>query len=87
MDEIIRGGVIALVLTFVVITLYLFLSTPFDSIYSEVEDLNMTNSDTHVDNVAGLGRTIFDMIFVIAGATPWVWLIYLLQSREPEWRY
>jgi len=43
--DIIRSGAIMGVYLFILITIYIVLSSPFDDIMTSFEDLNMTNSD------------------------------------------
>ena len=87
MEEIIKAGVIALVLDFVIISLYIFISGPFDAISTDIEDLDMSASDSHVETISGLGRTVFNIIFIGLGVAPWIWMVLKLLHREPEWRF
>ena len=84
--NILRAGVILMVYLFVIITIYIFLSSPVDDIMSTFEDINLTASDSHIESNAGIGRTVFDMIFAVLGLVPVVWFVFWCFSREPDWR-
>ena len=81
-----RAGVILIVYLFVLITIYIFLSSPFDDFVTSFEDLNLSASDSHIESNTGIGRTVFNMIFAILGLVPIVWFIFWCFSREPDWR-
>jgi len=85
--DIARAGVYMLVYLFVVVALYIFLSSPFDDMVSGFEDLNMTASDAKVDYTGGVIRTVFDLIFAGLAIVPLLWFIVWVFRREPDWRY
>jgi len=71
---------------FIVIVIYIVLSSPFDDIMTDFGDINATNSDTHVESGIALGRTVFDIIFALAGIIPIFWFMVKVFYREPDWR-
>jgi len=85
--DIVRGGVIMAAYVFLVVLLYLFLSSPFDDMMTGFENINLTNSDNEVENASGYGRTVFDMIFGGLVLVPILWFIVNVFIREPDWRY
>lgn len=84
--EIVRGGVILAAYTFIVVMLYLFLSSPFDEVVSGFENVNLTNSDVEVESSSGMARSVFDISFIILVAVPITWFIVGVMRREPDWR-
>lgn len=87
MGNIIRDGVIMLVVLSVIIILWLVLSTPFADMVSTFEDLNMTDSDAHVEDASAWTRTVWHMFFGGLAMIPIIWFIFRVFQREPEWRY
>jgi len=85
--DIVRSGAIMGVYLFVLIVIYIVLSSPFDDIMSSFEDVNMTNSDAEVEHGTNLGRLTFDIVFAAFGLIPLVWFMIQVFAREPDWRY
>jgi len=85
--NIIHGGIILIVYTFVVFAAYIFISSPFDNIMTSFENVNMTASDSHIENVGGTVRTVFDMCFAALALGPIIWFVYWVFHREPHWGY
>ena len=85
--DIIRNGIIMAVYLFVIIALFLFLSSPFDDLMTNFEDIDSTGSDSHVEDASGYGRTVFNMIFAGLAIVPIIWFIAWVFRTEPDWRY
>jgi len=85
--NIVHGGVILVVYLFIVIGLYVFISGPFEDIIGDMEDLNMSASDSHIESSGSALRTVFDLMFAGMAVVPVVWFVYWAFSREPDWRY
>lgn len=86
MANIIRDGVIMLVILSVIFILWLILSTPFNTMVSSLEDVNMTNSDTEVEETTGWVRAVWDIFFAGLVLIPIIWFIMRMMQREPDWR-
>jgi len=71
---------------FIVIVIYIVLSSPFDDIMTDFDNLNNTNSDSEVEHGSSWGRTVFDMIFGMLVLVPLVWFAFWCFHREPDWR-
>ena len=87
MQDIMRSGIILIVYLFIIITLYLFLSSPFDDLMTSFEDLDLEASDTHIETSSLLGRTVFNIIFAGLALAPIIWFIVEIFKTEPDWRY
>ena len=87
MMDIVRNGVILIAYLFVIIVIYIVISSPFDEMVTSLEDINMTNSDAEVESSGGNIRTVFDMCFVGLALVPIIWFISWAFSREPDWRF
>ena len=85
--NLVRSGIILAVYLFVLIIAYLVISSPFDDIMNDFDNLNLTNSDGSVERGTGYGRTVFDIIFAVLAIIPIIWFIVLCFSREPDWRF
>jgi len=85
--SVIRNGVILLVYLVIIICLYLFLSSPFDTLMSNFDDIDSTLSDSHIEAGTSLNRTVFDMMFAGLILVPIIWFVLWCFSREPDWRY
>jgi len=83
--SIVRVGSIMAIYAFIVIVIYIVLSSPFDDIMTDFENLNLTNSDTEVEGGSSYGRLVFDMIFALAVIIPMLWFIIWCFRREPDW--
>jgi len=85
--DIVRSGIIMAVYLFIIIALYIFLSSPFDSMMTSFEDIDGAASDTHVEAASVTGRVVFNMIFAGLAIVPMLWFIVMVFSTEPDWRY
>jgi len=86
LSSIVRNGSIMAIYVFIVIVIYMVLSSPFDDIMTGFEDINNTNSDSEVEQGSNWGRTVFDLIFAILVLVPLVWFVFWCFHREPDWR-
>jgi hypothetical protein len=80
-------GVLLIVYTFIVITIYIVASSPFEEIVSGMEDINMTASDAHIESSGVYVRLAFNLCFALAVIIPSLWFIVWVFHREPDWRY
>lgn len=85
--DIIRAGVLMIAYLFIIIALYMFLSSPFDDIVTSFENINATASDAHIESASSYGRTVFNMIFAGLAIVPMLWFIVWVFHREPDWGY
>ena len=85
--DIMRSGIILIVYLFGITTLYLFLSSPFDDMVSNFENINQSASDTYVEETSSIVRIVFDMMFAGFAIVPIVWFIIEVFKREPDWRF
>jgi len=86
MSGIVRNGVILAVYLFIIFSLYIFISSPFDDIMSSFEDID-GDYDAEVEAQSGFNRLVFDMMFAILALVPSIWFILWCFSREPDWGY
>jgi len=86
MGNIIRDGVIMLVILSVIFILWLILSTPFNTITASFEDVNATASDAKVEETTGWIGTVWNIFFAGLGTIPIIWFIMRMMQREPDWR-
>lgn len=84
--NIVHRGVIMAVYVFIVIVIYLVVSSPFDTLMTSFDNVNSTASDAEVGFAVGYGRTVFDIIFGAFIIIPLLWFIVSMFSREPDWR-
>lgn len=84
--NIIRDGIILAVYLFIIIVLYMFTSTPFHDITTDISGLNVA-SDTETQDTFNLIDTVYAMMFVLLGGVPLVWFIARVFQREPQWGY
>jgi len=85
MANIITDGALMILWTFIVVILYILLSSPFDEIVSGFEDSSY--SDAEIDATWSMQRIIFNMVFAILGAVGVFWFIIRVFKREPNWGY
>lgn len=85
--NIVGRGVLLIVYLFILIVVYLVISTPFDITVQSFGDLNRSASDGQMDQSVTLVRATFDFCFGLAGIIPILWFIVWVYSREPDWRY
>jgi len=84
--SIIKASAIMAIYLFIVICLYLFLSTPFDRVMDSFEGIDGA-TETQVDAGAGESRLVFDMMFAILGIVPLLYFVLWAFHREPDWGY
>jgi len=82
----VQNGAIMAVYVFIVVILYMVLSTPFNSIIGDFEDLNMSNSDSEVEAGSSQVGTVFNMVFAGLVLVPLIWFVFWCFHREPDWR-
>jgi len=85
--EIMKVGVIAIIYYFIIIILYITLSSPFDDMMTSFEDLDLTASDSEIESTSALARTVYDMCFAGLALVPALWMAVYLLRREPHWGY
>jgi len=83
---IIRNGVILILYLLIVISLYIFLSSPYDDIMTSFENIN-GSTDELVEAGAGTNRIVFDMMFAILGIIPIIWFMVWAFNRDPDWGF
>ena len=84
--NLVRDGVFMAVYVFVVIVIYIVLSSPFADVMSDFEDINSTGSDSHVESGVSIATTVFDMVFAAFVIIPLFWFMVRVFMREPDWR-
>lgn len=83
----ITNGIILSVYCFIVILFYIVLSSPFNQIMTGFQNINITESDSHIESSVTLERIIFNIIFAGLMIIPVIWFIYMTFYREPNWRF
>ena len=83
MNDIIRNGVIMLVIEFTILMLYVFISSPFDTMMTSFEDINGT-TDAKVEDGTALNRTVFNMMFAGFMCIAPIWFMLWIFRREPD---
>lgn len=86
MNNIVARGVLLIAYLFMIIVIYLVISTPFIQVVGSFEDVN-SSGDAEVEEAGRMVRIVFDMIFAMAALVPILWFIVWCFSREPDWRY
>lgn len=85
--DIVRNGIIMTVYLFVIIALFIFLSSPFDDLMDTFEDIDSSASDARVESASSYGRTVFNMVFAGLAIVPMLWFMVWVFRTEPDWRY
>ena len=85
--NLIYKSVIMAVYLFVLIIAYMVLSSPFASIMSDFDDLNLTGSDSHVESGTSNGQLVFDMVFAGLAIGGLLWFVVSCFYREPDRRF
>lgn len=86
-DGIILRGILLIVYTFIIITIYIVASSPFENVISGIEDVNMTATDSYVETAGTNIRLAFNMSFALAILVPTLWFIVWIFRSEPDWGY
>jgi hypothetical protein len=87
LGDIVRDGLIASVILFSVVALYIFTSSPFDDVMRAFENINNSTTDSRIETGATTGRTVYNIMFAIAGLVPICWFIVRVFQREPDWGF
>lgn len=87
MNDIVRAGIIMTVYLAVLIMVFIFISSPFETLVTSFDDINGTASDDKVEKQGETSRTIFNMIFAGLALVPSIYFVIWVFSREPDWRY
>lgn len=86
MSDIIRNGVIMIVIEFIILAMFLFLSSPFDEVMTSFENIN-GSTDSEVEQGTTLNRTAFNVMFGILALIPPIWFMIWVFRREPDRGY
>jgi hypothetical protein len=87
MHDPIRSGVILIVYVFIVIAMYIIISSPFEDIVTSLEGLDMDASDTEIEASGATARIVFTIVFAGFAIIPIIWFIVEVFKTEPDWRY
>jgi len=83
MGDIIRNGVIMLVIEFIILCMYIFISSPFDDMVTSFENIN-GSTDAEVEAGGSQARTMFNMMFAGFALIPPIWFMIWVFVREPD---
>lgn len=85
--DIVRSGIILIVYTFIMIVIFIVVSGMFEDFITDMESLDMSNSDAEVEQSGSTIRTVFNMSFAGLIIIPTLWFIYYAFYREPDRRF
>lgn len=83
--QLLPRSIMTIIWLITVIILWVALSTPYTEFSSTFNDLNMTNSDTHIESVSEINTVVFNMIFGGLAIASIVWFIIDSIREEPDW--
>ena len=83
MSDIIRNGVIMLVIEFIILMMYIVISSPFDDMVTSFENIN-GSTDAKVEEGSANARTMFNMMFAGFALIPPIWFMIWVFVREPD---
>jgi len=83
MGNIIKDGVIMMVFLLIIISMYIFLSNPFDEMMTSFENIN-GSTDSQVEAGTSNNRLVFDMMFGGFAIVIIIWFIFRMFMREPD---
>ena len=83
MNDIIRNGVIMLVIEFIILMAYVFISAPFDTMMTTFENVNGT-TDAEVEAGTTQNRIIFNIMFAGFALISPIWFMLWVFTREPD---
>ena len=86
MNNIAARGVLLIAYLFIIIVIYMVISTPFIQVVGSFEDVN-SSGDVQVEEAGRMVRIVFDLMFAMAGLIPIVWFVVWCFHREPDWGY
>ena len=83
MGDIIRNGVIMLVIEFIILMCYIVISSPFDDMMTSFENIN-GSTDAEVETGTTNSRNMFNMMFAGFALIPPIWFMLWVFIREPD---
>jgi len=83
--QLLQRSITTIIWLLIVIVLWVALSTPYTEFSNTFTDLNMTNSDTHIENVEDINTLVFNMIFGGLAVASILWFIIDSIREEPDW--
>ena len=86
-NNIVRDGMIMMVMLFVIIMIYVFTSGFFDEVFIAFENINNSTTDGYIESGTTLGRTVYNMMFAGFGLIPIFLFIVRVFSNEPDWGF
>jgi hypothetical protein len=85
--NIIRDGVILVVFEFIVILLWVVLSSPMAVIINSLINAGTTMGITQMTTYGILVNRVVDIIFLLMGLCPVIWFFFRVYQREQDWGY
>jgi len=84
LGNIIKDGVIMMVFLLLIISMYIFLSNPFEEMMTTFDNIN-GSTDSQVESGTNTNRLVFDIIFGALAVITVLWFIFRTMTREPDW--
>jgi len=85
--NIVRDGVILVVFEFIVILLWVVLSSPMAVILNSLINAGTTMGITQMTTYGALVNRVVDIIFLLMGLCPVIWFFFRVYQREQDWGY
>jgi hypothetical protein len=85
--NIIRDGVILVVFEFIIILLWVTLSSPMAAVINSLINSGTSMGITQMTYYGGLVNHAVDIVFLLMGLTPLIWFFFRAYQREPDWGY
>jgi len=84
--DIIKDGLVMIVSLFIIGLLFVFTSTPFSVVMTELMDAD-ASSDAETQNTMSYVQTVYTIMFGILACVPVFWFVIRVFQREPDWGY
>lgn len=87
MGDVVRDGALLIISEFVIVLIYIVISSPIATVIASLVDAGTASGVTEMTYYHGLVNTVMTICFILAGFIPIIWFILRMMSREPDWGY
>lgn len=87
MGEVIRDGVILIVYEFIIVFIYIIISTPVALTLTSIASAGTAMGVTQMAALESEIEAVFSICIGLLALVPVIWFVFRVYQREPDWGY